>query len=141
MYNIRKGWPCDGALDETLVPAAPKTITNGMLAAINTSGKLEKANLTAAAAATDPIIGIVIGVDKMSGKCTLLMSDCIIEMDSEHFATDTYTPNMSLTVKDGKFAKATTETVIGRVLSYDAVNQMLRVLKFSAGIMPAISAE
>ena len=49
MYNIRKGWPCDGALDETLVPAAPKTITNGMLAAINTSGKLEKANLTAAA--------------------------------------------------------------------------------------------
>ena len=78
MYNIRKGWPCDGALDETLVPAAPKTITNGMLAAINTSGKLEKANLTAAAAATDPIIGIVIGVDKMSGKCTLLMSDCII---------------------------------------------------------------
>ena len=111
MYNIRKGWPCDGALDETLVPAAPKTITNGMLAAINTSGKLEKANLTAAAAATDPIIGIVIGVDKMSGKCALLMSDCIIEMDSEHFATDTYTPNMSLTAKDGKFAKATTETV------------------------------
>jgi len=119
MYDIRKGWPSQGAIDEVLVAATGETITDGMIVSV-AGGKASKANFTAAAAATDPMCAFIIGYENVKGTFTGIMSQCIIEVDADHYAAGTYNPGDALTAKDGKFAAAGTSKVLGRVLSVDA---------------------
>ena len=51
MYNVRKGWPSNAAIDEVLKADTGATITDGMIVTV-TDGKIAPANFTAAAAAT-----------------------------------------------------------------------------------------
>ena len=48
MYNVRKGWPSNAAIDEVLKADTGATITDGMIVTV-TDGKIAPANFTAAA--------------------------------------------------------------------------------------------
>lgn len=128
MYNVRKGWPSNAAIDEVLKADTGATITDGMIVTV-TDGKIVPANFTAAAAATDPMCAFVIGYEKVRGTYTGLMHQIVIEVDKDHYTADTYAANDQLTAKDGKFAKAAAgEKVLGRVLKYDATSGLMRVM-------------
>jgi len=129
MYNIRKGWPSNAAIDEVLMADTGATVTDGMIVTV-TDGKIAPANFTAAAAATDPMCAFVIGYEKVRGTYTGLMHQIVIEIDKDHYAADSYAANDRLTAKDGKFAKVTGtgEKVLGRVLKYDAASGLMRVM-------------
>lgn len=128
MYNVRKGWPSNAAIDEVLKADTGAEVTDGMIVTV-TDGKIKPANFTAAAQATDPMCAFVISHEKVRGTYTGLMHQIVIEVDNAHYAADTYAANDALTAKDGKFAKASAgEKVLGRVLKYDATSGLMRVM-------------
>ena len=126
-YNIRKGWPCHGALDENLMPANTDAFKEGIIVALNADGKVEVAD---AVAADGPMCGFNIGVEKVTGAVTTLLNDCIIDMDAEHYVAGTYNPNDALSASAGKFGPAGSNKVLARVISFK--NGILRVKWFSA---------
>lgn len=132
MYNIRRGWPSNGALDEVFEPAPGQVVTDGMVVTL-TGGKASPATFDAAAAPTDPPAAFVIGVDPLSGRRTGLLSACVIELDAAHYETGVYVANDLLTAKAGKFAKAAAgEKILARVLAFDPTSNRMRVLWHAA---------
>jgi len=131
MYDIRKGWPSNGAIDEVLTAATGQTVTEGMIVTVE-GGKATPANFTGGAADTDPMCAFIIGVEKVRGTLTGLMSQCVIEVDKDHYEADTYAANDILTAKNGKFAKAGGSKAIGRILSHDNTTGIMRVMWFEA---------
>lgn len=129
MYNIRKGWPSNAAIDEVLMADTGATVTDGMIVTV-TDGKIAPANFTVAEVATDPMCAFIIGHEQVRGTYTGLMHQIVIEIDKDHYAADSYAANDRLTAKDGKFAKVTGtgEKVLGRVLKYDAASGLMRVM-------------
>ena len=126
-YNIRKGWPCHGALDENLMPANTDAFKEGIIVALNADGKVEVAD---AVAVDGPMCGFNIGVEKVTGAVTTLLNDCIIDMDAEHYVAGTYNSNDALSASAGKFGPAGSNKVLARVISFK--NGILRVKWFSA---------
>lgn len=124
MYNIRKGWPQDGAIDESVKSGAGLT-TDGVIANIN--------NGTAVLGTSDPgVKAFIIGREHYTGKCTALLSDFVVEMDAQHYVAGTYVTGDPMTAATGadagKFTKGTAANALGHVLSYNATSGMLRVL-------------
>ena len=127
MYDIRKGWPSQGAIDEVLVAASGETITDGMIVTV-ANGKASQANFTGDAAATDPMVAFIIGYEKVKGTFTGIMSQCIIEVDADHYAAGSYAAGDYLTAKNGKFAPAGSSKAIGRVMKFDAGTGIMRLM-------------
>lgn len=129
-YDIRKGWPAESAVDEIFVADTGQELTDGMIVTV-TGGKASVANFTAAAAASDPMVAFIIGVERVKKNFTGIMSQCIIEVDAEHYAAGTYNPGDLLTAKNGKFALAGSSKVIGRVMSMDS-SGLMRLMWFES---------
>ncbi len=127
MYDIRKGWPSDGAIDEVLKAESGQTIEDGMIVTV-ADGKASKANFTGAASANDPMVAFIIGYEQVKGTFTGIMSQCIIEVDADHYDAGSYAPGDALTAKDGKFSAAGSSKVVGRVLKFDAASGILRLM-------------
>lgn len=131
MYQIRKGWPSNGAIDEVLTPATGEvlgeTVKEGMVVTV-VDRKAAPANFTAAAADSDPMCAFTIGIEHVRDTLTGLMSQCVIEVDAEHYEAGTYAPGDALTAKNGKFAAAGSSKVLGRVLSFDATSGLMRLM-------------
>lgn len=126
-YQIRKGWPAEAAIDEIMVADDGEEITPGMVVTVE-GGKCKAANFTGAAAATDPMPAFVIAGEKVRGTFTGLMSQCIIEVDADHYEAGVYNPGDALTAKDGKFAAAGSSKAIGRVMNFDAGSGIMRLM-------------
>ena len=128
-YDIIKGWPSEGALDFTVALNTGQDVGEGIIAMM-VDGKASAATYSTAAADTDAIPGFVIGVDSMSGNRTMLMGPFIVEVDSDHYAADTYAAGDLLTATDGKFSKVTGtgELIVGKVLTYNATTTKMRIL-------------
>jgi hypothetical protein len=131
MYNVIKGWPSNAALDFTTKPKAGVTVKEGDVVMMGKGADANVAvagNFTTAAAVTDNAPAFVIGADSMSGNVTALMGRFIVEIDAVHYAAASYAAGDVLTAKAGKFAKATTETVIGKVLTFNATTGIMTIL-------------
>lgn len=131
MYQIRKGWPSNGAIDEVFTAATNATsgeleeLSEGMIVTV----KDHKA-APAASADDSAALAFVIGHEQARKTWTGLLSQCVIECDADHY-TGTFDAGDKVTVSNGKFAKAGSgATAIGRVLAYDA--PMLRVLWYES---------
>ncbi len=126
MYQIRKGWPSNGAIDEVFQADTGETLAEGMIVAV----KQHKATVAATNAGTASL-AFVIGHEAQRNTWTGLLSQCVIECDADHYKdTDTYAAGDYVTVTNGKFAKGTSDNAVGRVLAYDA--PMLRVLWYES---------
>lgn len=127
MYDVRKGWPAEAAVDEMVKADEGEEITEGMIVTVE-NGKCKVANFTGAAAATDPMCAFIIGKEFVSGMLTALMSQAIIEVDADHYEAGTYNSGDALTAKNGKFSAAGSSKVLGRVLTFDAASRILRLM-------------
>ena len=130
-YQIRKGWPAQSAIDEALLAADGQKITNGMIVTVS-EGKCKVANFTNAASPTDPMTAFVISNEQLRGTFTGIMSQCVIEVDKDHYDVGAYKANDPLTAKAGKFSAAGSSKVVGRVLSFDAASGIMRIMWFAA---------
>ena len=128
MYQIRKGWPSNGAIDEVFKAAAGEDLKEGMIVAVK-GGEAE----VAASADDSAALAFVIGHEQARNTWVGLMSQCVIECDSEHYdATGSYTAGDKVTVANGKFAAiSSSEKPVGRVLAIDA-NGLMRVLWYES---------
>ena len=131
MYNIRKGWPTDAAIDEVLTAAAGQTVEEGMVVTV-VNDQAAPANFTAAAADSDPMCAFLIGHEQVKGTFTGIMSQCVIEIDADHYAAGTYAAGDYLTAKDGKFAPAGSSKALGRVIKFDAASGLMRLMWFES---------
>ena len=128
-FQIVKGWPGEGAIDEQLTPATDVTLSAGVIASIDEDGNGVVANYDAAGVNAALAAAFVIDVDTVTGKALTLMNACMIEIDATDMATDTYAANDSLTAVAGKFAKpAGTERVVGKVRSVNATTGKVRII-------------
>lgn len=132
MYQIRKGWPSNGAIDEVFKAKVDSSgvtaeLSEGMIVTV----KQHEAE-PAASAGDDAALAFVIGHEQARGTWTGLLSQCVIECDADHYdASETYAAGDKVTVTSGKFAPAGSSGVaVGRVLAYDA--PMLRVLWYES---------
>ena len=130
-YQIRKGWPAQAAIDEALIAADGEKIENGMIVTV-ADGKCKKANFLSAASAADPMTAFVISNEQLRGTYTGIMSQCVIEVDKDHYEAGSYKANDPLTAKNGKFSAAGTSKVLGRVLSFDAASGIMRLMWYAA---------
>ena len=128
MYDIRKGWPSNGAIDEVLAAAPGETVTDGMIVSV-TDLKAKPADFSSG---RDGIPAFIIGKEDVRGTFTGIMSQCVIEVDAEHYVAGSYAAGDHVTAQGGKFAAGTEANAVGRVLSFDAVSGRLRVLWFEA---------
>lgn len=131
-YEIRKGWPSNGALDEVLMAVDGVTLTDGTVAVLDTdTGKWKTGTCAADSSANKaPLHAFVIAKEDIRHTYVGLMSDAIIEVDDEHYVGASYTPNDPLGVDEsGKFKAATvgTDVVVGKVLAYDSATKHMRL--------------
>lgn len=128
-YDIVKGWPAPGALDVNLSPASGNVFVGGEVASLNSSGAAELASYATDGSNAGEQAFFVIGVDNLNGGITALKSGMIIEVDADHYAAAAYAANDALSATDGKFvAVSGTAKEVARVLSYNAVTGILRVV-------------
>lgn len=128
-YQIVKGWPGEGAIDEVIIPATGVTLVGGKIAAIDAAGKATVATYTADGANANLAAAFVMDVDSVTGNLLTIMNSCLIEIDVADMATDTYLANDNLTAALGKFAKTTgAERVVGKVRSVNATTGKVRIL-------------
>jgi len=130
-YQIVKGWPAAGALDETFEVKTGVTITPGQVG-LTADADAGKISLAAMAAGDDTPAYFVIDKDEVTGNVTGLTGNFILEADSAHFAAalGTYSLNQQLTVDaNGKFAAiTTTETAVAQVVKTGTDKLRLRWL-------------
>ena len=132
-YQVVKGWPSDGAIDEVITLATAGTVTPGLCGVIDSSGEgLIGAYPTTEGATSIYPAFFCIDADEVTGKVTGLMSPCVIEMDSDHYAAGAYAPGVKLSLTDGKFsiiaATGDARPAVASVLAYNATTGKLRVL-------------
>ena len=130
MYKVTKGWPAEGAIDEILTVDTGATVEGGQIAVLESTGNVVLGDYAGDGSDSDKIAFFVIDSDQVkAGQVVGLKSPCVIEVDADHFAADTYTPLQELTAIGGKFAAiGTSEPAIAKVLSYDGTNGKMRVL-------------
>jgi len=139
-YEVIKGWPQDGALDMHLEKESGEEINPGMLVKVNSSGKIEK---WSAEDNDDSIDGFTIdfenarkGInqdyDPEQKSFTVLMNECVLWIDDDHYDNSTsISIGDKLTADDGKFVKQSGDKpAIAKVIYKDTNNDWMRVLYY-----------
>ena len=129
-YQIVRGWPSAGALDEPMKAAAGQEVVGGSIVSLDANGEAVVATFAGDGSDADNLAFFCIDTDPLAGSLVGLTGCLIIECDSEHFdVSGVYAPNVGLTATGGKFAVAAAgQKVVGRVRSYDAANQKMRLV-------------
>ncbi len=124
-YEIRKGWPSNGAIDEVLRAVDGTTLADGTVAILDAAtGKWKTA-----AVASGSVAAFVIAKEDMRDTYTGLMSDAIIEVDAGHYTGTTFTAGDKLSADaDGKFVAAGSNPVIAQVINFDSVSKHMRLV-------------
>lgn len=132
-YQILKGWPFEGALDVVGIAATASPAVNGSVGYIKDDGTIALVNYAANAADNALMPLFVFDTDTLTGKVVGLASPAVIKIDSTMYDSGTYTPNVALTCKAGKFANlAGTERTVGRVIARNAVTGDMTIAFFGA---------
>lgn len=132
-YQIVKGWPSLGAIDESIEAATGVTLTNGAVAAVNTDGEGILANFNVNGSDAGLTAAFLIDNDSVrEGFFTGLLSECVIEVDADHYEAGTYTAMDTLSASGGKFeaiaATGDDRPVLAKVLKAPGSDGLMRVL-------------
>lgn len=127
MFDIVKGWPSEGALDEAFPQADGEDVSVGDIVMI-VDGECAAATFDDAGVNVDVPHGIVVDVCPVTSNATVLMSDCIVEIDSDHYAEAVYAHNGFLTAAAGKFTPVTAdERIVGQMLKMNGTTGVFRI--------------
>lgn len=126
-FDIVKGWPSEGALDEMFEQDTGEDLSFGDVAWL-TSDKAAAADYSTDGSDAGNMFGVVVDVCKETGKVTLLLSDCIVECDADHYVAGSYAVGDKMSAAGGKFTEvATSAKEIGRIIAYNATTGIMRI--------------
>lgn len=144
-FDVLRGWPREGALDETFpihetVAGTPDSLVPGMVCEVDaTSGGL-KASTTPDRTTTDAKATWVIveANDDFSSqfveKAVALRSNAMFRLDPANLAAGTYTRGIKLTFDAGKWKPAAAkDQVIGEVITDDTAVDGTIVVYYDGG--------
>lgn len=136
-YQIVKGWPALGAIDESIEAATGVTLAAGKIAAINDDGDGILADFNVNGSDAGLTAAFLIDHDSArEGFFTGLISECVIEVDADHYEAGTYKAGDTLTADGGKFdgiaATSDDRPVIAKVLKEPDTQGIMRVLWLGA---------
>jgi hypothetical protein len=133
-YQIVRGWPSAGALDEPLKAADGVEVVPGSIATLDSTGKAIPAVYAADGSNAGDLAFFVIDNDALANSLVGLKSGMIIECDADHYVAGAYEVNQPLTATDGKFAPVTaSEKEVAKVRSFDATTGQMRVIWTAIG--------
>jgi hypothetical protein len=131
-YQVVKGWPSEGAIDELFSDASGVDCALGSVAAIDADGNITPAdyNVDGSDAGLKPVF--IIDKDTITDKKLGLMHKILVEVDAEHYEAGTYEGSQAITATGGKFDviadTGDSRPVVGVVRSFDATTGKMRVL-------------
>lgn len=128
-YQIVRGWPAAGALDEPLKAADGVEVNPGSVATLDATGKAIPADYAADGSNAGDLAFFVIDNDALANTLVGLKSGIIIECDADHYVAGAYEVHQPLTAVAGKFSPVTdTEKVVAKVRSFDATTGQMRLI-------------
>ena len=126
-YQIVRGWPSAGALDEPLVAADGVVIEKGSVATLDAAGNAIVADYASDGSNAGDLAFFVIDNDALAKTLVGIKAGMIIECDSDHYVAGAYAVNQPLTATGGKFGPVSNdEKVVGKVRSFDSVTGQMR---------------
>lgn len=128
-YQIVRGWPSAGSLDEPLKVADGVEIVKGSVATLDAAGLAIVADYADDGSNAGDLAFFVIDNDALAKTLVGLKSGMIIECDADHYVAGAYTVNQPITAVGGKFAPVVgSEKVVGKVRSFNAVTGQMRLV-------------
>jgi len=143
-FDVLRGWPREGALDETFdvyAPAGvPVSLAPGMVVALRSAdGKVDKAT-TPNMATTDPVAPWVVveSNQDFSGqfltKIVALRSNAMFRLDPANFSAGTYAPGTPVSFSAGVWKEAAAnDQVIGEVVENATATDGTLVVYYDGG--------
>ena len=143
-FDVLRGWPREGAIDESFgihqtVAGTDDSLPRGMVVNIGTDG-LAVAATTPNRSTTEGVATWVVveGNDDFSSqfvhKVVCLRANAVLQLDPANFNAGTYTPGVKLTFSAGKWQPATTNNqIIGEVLKDNTATDGTIVVYYTGG--------
>jgi hypothetical protein len=143
-FDVLRGWPREGAIDEVFpinqtVPGTDDLLPLGMVFFVNTTGKAEAATTPNRAAANAVATWVVVaGNDDFSSQFTKkvvgLRANAEFKLDPSNFNAGVYTPGVKLTFSAGKWQPAVAgNQIIGEVLQDNTATDGTIVVMYTGG--------
>lgn len=125
-FQLVRGWPGDTVLEEQLSAETGEVVTRGDVVMLESTGKIKKATLTTGSGNENKAIFFVIDQTRTTDVFTCIKGNIILDT---YNVEDTLAVNDTVTVNAGKFKKnAGTDTVVGRVIRWDAGSKKARIV-------------
>lgn len=149
-FDVLRGWPREGALDETFpihetVAGTPDSLVSGMVCVLDaTSGGLKAATTPNRTSADGLATWVIVeGNDDFSAqfvkKAVALRSNAMFRLDPANFNAGTYTRGTKLTFSAGKWQPAVaTNQIIGEVIKDDTAVDGTVVVMYTGGDAAAL---
>ena len=142
-FDVLRGWPREGALDEAfpakITAGVPVTLAPGNVVRVQPDGSVDKAT-TPNLSAADPIAPWVVveGNDDFSGKFTgkvvCLRANAMVRLGPANFIPGTYNRGTLVSFDGGRFkVAAANDQVIGEVISSDVATDGTLTVYYHGG--------
>ncbi len=128
-YEIRKGWPSNAALDEPISAVDGTELVDGTVAILDSTTGKWKTGAVNSASGKGALHAFIIAKEDLRYTYVGLLSDAIIEVDSDHYTGTTFKAGDPLSAdENGKFVAAGSNAVIGKVINFDPVSKHMRLV-------------
>jgi hypothetical protein len=144
LFDVLRGWPKEGAIDETFpihqtTPGVPDTLPAGSVVSVQTDGSVALATTPNRSAANSVATWVVV-TDSTDfdatfvGSVTCLRMNAEFKLDPSNFEATTYTVGEKLTFSAGVWQPATTNNqIIGEVLQNNIATDGTLVVFYTGG--------
>lgn len=148
-FDVLRGWPREGAIDESFtihqtVAGTDDSLPLGTVFFVGTDGKAVATGASPNRSTTDGVATwvVVAGNDDFSSqfvhKVVGLRGNAMFRLDPANFNAGTYTPGKKLTFASGKWqVAATNDQIIGEVIADNTATDGTIVVFYTGGDTPA----
>lgn len=142
LFDVLRGWPREGAIDETFpihqtTPGTPDVLHAGMVVAVQSDGSVALATTPNRSSANGVATWVVVtdSTDfdaSFVGSVTCLRANAEFKLDPTNFVAGSYTIGEKLTFTSGQWTAATTNNqIIGEVLANNSATDGTLVVYYS----------
>lgn len=148
-FDVLRGWPREGAIDESFgihqtVAGTDDSLPVGTVIKVGTDGKAVAATTPNRSTTNAVKTWVVVeGNDDFSAqfvsKVVCLRSNAMLRLDPSNFNAGTYTPGTAVTFSSGKWqVAATNDQVIGEVIADNTATDGTIVVMYTGGDTPML---
>jgi len=147
-FDVLRGWPREGAIDETfgakVSGGVPVQLAPGMVVEVQSDGSVDKASTPNLSSADAKATWVVVeSNDDFSGrflaKVVCIRKNAVLRLDPANLNTGTYTPGTKLTFAVGKWSvAAANDQIIAEVMKDDSAIDGTIVVYYDGGAIKKV---